>query len=178
MVDVLIERLKPYLDTTFISITGGNMMLGELLEMFRYENFISKSLEGFSFKMELNEEVKHLVGNELLAREGRKQFLQNSPSVQSDLKQWTSYWAARQLYYNVRDSVKITNEDIIEHLLKNKEIFGRYYEVNVREILTYTLEDAYRIINEFQYGKKLSEMVPQYSIRAEWIKMGASLAIL
>jgi hypothetical protein len=172
MVDVLIHRLKPYLDTTFITITGGNMMLGELLEMFRYENFISKSLEGFSFKMELNEEVKHLGGNELLAREGRRQLLQNSAPVQRDLELWTGYWAARQLYYDVRDSVKVTNEDIVEYLLKTKEIFGRYYEVNVREILTYPLEDATRIINELQRGKNPAEMVPQYSIRAEWVKNG------
>ena len=172
MVDVLIDRLKPYIDTTFITITGGNMTLGEVLEMFRYENFISKSLAGFSFKMELNEEVKHLVGNELLAREGRKQFLQNSEPVQHDLKLWTSYWAARQLYYTVRDSVKVTNEDIIEHLLKTKEFFGRYYEVNVREILTYTLENATRILNELQHGKNFTELVPQYSIRPEWVKNG------
>ena len=169
MVDVLIDRLKPYLDTTFVTVTGGNMTLGELLEMFRYENFISKSLEGFSFKKELNEEVKHLVGNELLAREGRKQLLQYSEPVQRDLKLWTNYWAARQLYYSVRDSVKVTNEDVIEHLLKTKEFFGRYYEVNVREVLTYTQEDANRIINELRRGKNLSDMVPQYSIRAEWV---------
>jgi len=172
MVDVLIYRLKPYLDTTFITITGGNMTLGELLEMFRYENFISKSLEGFSFKMELNEEVKHLVGNELLAREGRRQLLQNSAPVQRDLELWTGYWAACQLYYDVRDSVKVTNEDIVEHLLKTKEIFGRYYEVNVREILTYSQEVMTRIINELQCGNKLAEMVSQYSIRAEWVKNG------
>ncbi len=172
MVDVLIARLRSYLDTTFITITDGNMTLGEILEMFRYENYISKSLDGFSFKMELNEEVKHLVGNELLAREGRKQFLQNSPSVQHDLKQWTSYWAARQLYYDVRDSVKVMNEDIIEHLLKTKEFFGRYYEVNVREILTYTLEDAKRMQDELQHGKNFSEMASQYSLHTDWAKNG------
>jgi parvulin-like peptidyl-prolyl isomerase len=172
MVDVLIDRLKPYMDTTFITINGGNMTLGELLEMFRYENFVSKSLEGFIFKMELNEEVKHLVGNELLAREGRRQFLQNSAPVQRDMELWTGYWAARQLYYDVRDSVKVTNEDVIEHLLKTKEIFGRYYEVNVREILTSTPEVATRIINELHLGKNLADMVPQYSIHAEWVKNG------
>ncbi|MCX6121238.1 MAG: hypothetical protein NTX44_06425 [Ignavibacteriales bacterium] len=172
MVDVIIDRLKPYLDATFITITGDSMSLGKLLEMFRYENFISKSLDGFSFKMELNEEVKHLVGNELLAREGRKQLLQNSTAVQRDMKLWTNYWAAIQLYSNVRDSVKVTNEDIVEYLLKTKEIFGRYYEVNVREILTSKLEDATRILNEIRHRKNLAEMVPQYSIRAEWVKNG------
>ena len=42
----------------------------------------------------------------------------------------------------------------------------------MREILTYNLENATRIINEFQRGKNLAEMVPQYSIRAEWVKNG------
>ena len=172
MVDVLIDRLKPCLDTTFVVINDGNMRLGEVLEMFRYENFISKSLEGFSFKLELNEEVKHLVGNELLAREGRRQLLQNSAPVRREMALWDNYWAARQLYYDVRDSVKVTHEDILEHLLKTKEYFGRYYEVNVREILTYTLGNATRLVNEIQRGKNLAELAPQYSIRAEWVKNG------
>ena len=172
MVDVLIERLKPFLDTTFIAIHEGNMTLGELLEMFRYENFISKSLDGFSFKWELNEEVKHLVGNELLAREGRRQLLQNSTPVQHDMARWNSFWSARQLYYAVRDSVHVTNEDIMEYLLKTKEYFGRSYEVNVREILTHTLETATRVINEVQRGKSMEVLVPQYSMRAEWVKNG------
>ena len=172
MVDVLIDRLRPILDTTFINIPDGPMTLGEVLEMLRYENFISRSLDGFSFMVELNEEIKHLVANEFLAREGRRQNLQYSASVRNDLSLWTDYWAARQLYYTVRDSVTVSDEDILQHLVKNKEFFGRYYQVNVREILCRSLQDASLILDQLQHGEDFERLASQYSIRTEWKKNG------
>jgi hypothetical protein len=168
MVDVLIDRLRPVLDTTLINIPDGPMTLGEVLEMLRYENFISRSLDGFSFVLELNEEIKHLVANEFLAREGRRQNLQYSTSVRNDLSLWTDYWAARQLYYAARDSVTVTDEEIIQHLVKNKEFFGRNYQVNVREILCPSVQDAALILDELQHGKGFSQLASQYSIRTDW----------
>jgi len=168
MVDVLLYRLRPNLDTVFISIVDGNMTLGEVLEMFRYENFTSKSLSGFPFKVELNEEVKHLVANELLAREGRRQNLQYSSPVRDDLAVWSNYWVARQLYYAVRDSVTITDEDVLQHLVKNKEYFGKYYEVNVREVLCKELRDAATVVEELHRTGDFGLVASRHSIRQEW----------
>ncbi len=172
MIDVLLYRLRPLLDTVFISIVDANMTLGELLEMFRYENFTSKSLNGFPFKVELNEEVKHLVANELLAREGRKQNLQYSAPVRDDIAVWSNYWAARQLYYATRDSVKITDEDVLQHLVKNKEFFGKYYEVNVREVLSKDLQGAATVVDELHRTGDLGLVASRYSIRQEWSDKG------
>jgi parvulin-like peptidyl-prolyl isomerase len=168
MIDVLLYRLRPVLDTVFISIADGNMTLGEVLEMFRYENFTTKSLNGFPFKLELNEEVKHLVANEFLAREGRRQNLQYSAPVRDDIAVWSNYWAARQLYYAVRDSVTVTDEDVLQHLLKNKEFFGKYYEVNVREVLCRGLQDAATVVEELHQTGDFGFVAVRRSMRQEW----------
>lgn len=172
VVDLLIHRLRFQMDSVLVRIDEGDLTLGQVLEMFRYQDFRSKALEGQQFKLELNEAIRGTVGRELLVREGRKQGLQYSSAVQADLRQWDDFWAARQMYYHVRDSVNVTDEDIVAHLLKNKEIFGRYYEINVREVLTDSLADMGMIIDRLQTGQRLADLAQEYSRRTEWAKNG------
>jgi parvulin-like peptidyl-prolyl isomerase len=172
MVDLILDRLQPYLDSILVRIDDGDLTLGEVLEMFRYKDFRSRALEGEKFKLELNEAVKNVVAQELLTREGRRQGLQYSSAVQNDVQLWTDYWAAGALYYRVRDSVTVTDEDIVQFLLKHKETFGRYYEVNVREVLTDSLQGVEMILEELQRGRALAALASQHSRRGEWAKNG------
>jgi hypothetical protein len=50
MADALIERMRPFLEKTLVDLDDGNLTLGEVLEMFRYEYFVSSVLEGIRFK--------------------------------------------------------------------------------------------------------------------------------
>jgi parvulin-like peptidyl-prolyl isomerase len=172
VVDLLITRLRPFLDSVFVSIDDGNLTLGQVLEMFRYLDFRSKALEGLAFKLELNEAVKGVVAREILVREGRKQGLQYLADVQEDLRLWDDFWAARQLYYIVRDSVAVTDDDVVRHLLKNKEIFGRAYEVNVREVLTDSLREMAAILDQLERGRSLADLAREFSRRTEWAPNG------
>ncbi len=185
MVEMMFERLKPYLDFTLVEMDDGGLTLGEVLEMFRYEDYLSKHLEGDAFKIQFNEQIKNLVAKELLAREGRQQNLHSSSPVQHDLQLWTDYIAAAALYNRVRDSVTISEEEIIHYLVKNKEVFGRYYEVNVREVLRNSLDDVKAVLDALhrdashqdashqdalQRGNALAQLAAEYSTRAEWVK--------
>ena len=172
LVELVMNRLRPHLDDVLVKIDDGDLTLGQVLEMFRYMDFRSAALEGEQFKLELNEAVRGVVGRELLVREGRKQGVQYFASVQDDLRLWDDFWAARLLYYNVRDSVTVTDQDILRHLLKNNEIFGRYYEVNIREVLTDSLRDMGAILDELQAGRSLVDLARRYSRRIEWAKNG------
>ena len=172
MIDVLLERLVPLLDTTFVKVEDGNLTLGDILEMMRYEGFEAQSYEGLTSKFELNEEVKHVVGRELLAREGRKKLLQYSNAVLGDLSMWMDYWSARQLFYRVRDSIKVTDQDVYNHLLKNKEMFGSNYSVNIREILSDDLGGVSTIMQAIGNGKNLADLAGTYSKRTEWASRG------
>jgi parvulin-like peptidyl-prolyl isomerase len=140
--------------------------------MFRYEYFVSSDLEGVRFKSQLNEEIKRLVSCEILAREGRKQYLQNSEAVQRDLRPWTDFWAARALFYQMRDSVSVSDDDVLQHLIQYKKIFGPKYEVNVREILCPSPENMSQAMDELQRGSPFSDVAQQFSIRSDWAKNG------
>jgi parvulin-like peptidyl-prolyl isomerase len=170
LVDLIAMRLKHSLDSTLVWIDDGNLSLGQVLEMFRYRDFSSRALEGEPFMRELNEAIKDLVAKELLVREGRKQGLQYSPGVQSDVRLWSDYWAARALYYHIRDSVSVSDEEIAGHLVKNNEFFGRYYEVNVREVLCDSLGEVEAVLDEMRRGRSLADLASRYSRRPAWAK--------
>lgn len=170
MVEIILDRLQPHLDSTLVAIDGGGLTLGEALEMLRYEDYLSKHLDGDSFKVDLNEEIKNLAAKELLAREGKKLGLLSSDAVQSDLQLWTDYIAAVALYNRLRDSVIVTDEEIIQHLIKNKESFGRQYEVNVREVLRKNAEDVNVVLEALKRGDTMADLVAAYSTRTEWLK--------
>ncbi len=172
MADLLLEELADQLDRPLVRIDDGDVTLGQFLEMMRYENFVCSAYEGWQAKLELNEEVRHVVGRELLAREGRRQNLQFSTAVQNELSEWTDYWAARQLLYRVRDSVRVTDDEIVSHLVRNSASFGGSYEVNVREILCKDLATASVVLSALNSGKTPAELAPQYSLRAEWASRG------
>ena len=171
-VEILLDRLKPFLGMPITAIDDENITLGDLLEMFRYEYFISPERQGMLFKVRLNQQVKQLVGSAFIAQEGRSQNLLNSAYVQTDLRMWTDYWAARSLYYQLRDSTSVSREEILQHLLNNKEIFGQKYEVNVRELLCNSIVGLDSVLAKLNDSVSFSDIAKNYSKRKQWAENG------
>lgn len=172
MVDILLERLQDHLAAPLVHMEGGDLRLDDALEMMRYDFLVSPALEGESMKGRLNEEVKRLAAGELLARKGRQEYLHNSAPVQRDLGVWNDFWAARSLFYHIRDTVRVTSDDLLQYLLRYKEIFGPRYQVNVREILTDSLAAMSRVLAELAEGRPMAEVAERLSIRREWAVRG------
>jgi hypothetical protein len=173
-VDIIIGRLQPSLANTFVTTDEAPISLGDIVELFRYENFFTPAADGPLFKLALNETVKKVVAIDLLAREGRKQQLQNTEGVRNDLRLWSDNWRAGAQIIAIRNGVFVSHEDILRYLLRNKEIFGKKYEVNIREILCDSLDDVPAVMSEFRSGNPSSEFARQFHLRPEWAKTGGT----
>jgi len=174
LVELIASRLRTKLDSVFVKLDGGDLTLGEILEMMRYADFRSKEREGLQFRKNLNGEVRDLVGQEILSREGRKKSLQYAPAVKKGLGEWTAYWAARDMYYSVRDSVSVTERDVLGYLVKNSATLGRWYEVNLREILSDSLSGVEASLDELGRGVPFPAVAEKRSRRAEWGARGGA----
>lgn len=172
MVEVLMHRLASYRDSTIVRFDEGSLTLGELLEMFRYEDYLSAAYEGEKFLHDLNVEIKSLAARELLAREGRARRLHELPAVKKDVSVWTTYLNAGALHQIVRESVRVSEDDIYDHLLRNKDAFGKQYEVNVREVLCHTEEEMTAVLEEFRNGASLEHLARTRSVRPVWSARG------
>lgn len=174
LVELIASRLGTRLDSVFVKIDTGDLTLGEVLEMMRYADFRSKEREGLQFRKNLNGEVRDIVGQALLSREGRNQALQYAPSVRKDLALWSDYWGARAMYYRIRDSVRVSDAEILAHLAEHGDIFGRYYEVSLREVLCDSLPRMGAVIDEIGRGGSIQGAASKYTQRPEWARSGGA----
>jgi hypothetical protein len=172
MVDVLLDRFAFCAESVLVSSDDVNLSLAQVLEMFRYENFSSPDIDGIQFKILLNEAIKGIIAKRLIAMEGRKQNYQNTAAVQQDIRRWTDYWAGGILYNHVRDTITVSDEDVLQYLISKKEIYGNSYEVNIREILCSSLNDIAVLLRRIQQGERFDSLAVRYSKRTEWAKQG------
>ncbi len=170
--DTLQSILRPVLDSAFIRMEGDVMTMGEVLDGYRYLSFGFPGLEERDFRSRLSGSIREIIAAEYLAREGYRQNLQNSEPVRHDLATWTDYWSATALERSLRDSVEVTDEDVMSFLTEHGGILGSPYEVNIREILTDSLSTSARLLERILNGAEMSQLARQFSQRKGWAERG------
>lgn len=166
-IDLLEGDLRPDLGRELVSIPGGGMSLGTAIQSFRIEPFSSPSLRRSTFLSVLNESVKKIVEGELLAREGYRLHLQNSPSVKHDLAAWSDNWRALMMEQSIPGE-EPAEEDDMEVLIENGRRIDPSYEVNVQEILTDSLSEALQCMDRLIGGADMAELARRVSRRPGW----------
>jgi parvulin-like peptidyl-prolyl isomerase len=173
IIDSLESILQPLLDKPFISMEDGSMTVWEVLEEYRFFRFYFPSLQDEDFRMRLNGSIRQTVAMEYLAREGYRQNLQNSEEVRHDVATWVDYWRAKEHERQLRGTLsQVTDDDVMNYLIQNGGILGSPYEVNVREVLTDSLQTAVRLFEQIVNGADMAEIARKYSKRKAWADRG------
>lgn len=171
-IDESIALLGPLGKKPLLEMEGGDLSAAEVLEMMKLDKFDVPILDLESFKMALNRFAKRIAEEEFLTREGKRLNLQNSRRVQHDLGVWSEHWVSQLLLRRLRDSVKVTDDDIRGYFVEYGAVLGKWYEVNVREVLSENLSAASAALEELQQGRKLEDVARERSIRKEWASRG------
>jgi hypothetical protein len=166
-IDLLEADLGTDLGRELVSIPGGGLSLGTAIQSLRIEPFSSPSLRRSTFLFVLNESVKTVVEGELLAREGYRLHLQNSPSVKHDLALWSDNWRALMMEQSIPGG-EPAGEDEMDVLIENGRRIDPSYEVDVREVLTDSLPEALRCMDRLIGGADMAEMARRVSKRPAW----------
>lgn len=170
-IDFLEVRLRPELGQELVSLPGGPFTLGEAIQAFRIEPFSTPTLGRAMFLSVLNEAVKNIAGQEILAREGYRLRLQDTPSVIHDCAMWSDSWRALMM----EQAVPVGDpgeEDELESLTGRGGMLDPVYEVNVREILSDSLSQALRCIDQLAGGADMAELARHESRRPGWSGRG------
>lgn len=173
ILDSLMGVLKPHLGSTFITMDDRSMTLWDVLESYRYLRFAYPALHDQDFRDRLNGSIKEVVGTEYLARQGYKENLHNSLQVRHDVATWVDFWRARIKERQLKDSVDaVTDEDIVSYCIREAPELGRKFEVNVREILTDSLQTSARLLQQILEGADMADLARQQSKRPGWAGRG------
>ena len=171
-VDSLTVAFWPERSEVFIEIENGGIPLGDVIEAFRSEDLVFPSLDNREFRIRLNTLVKAIVAGELMAREGFRRNLQHTEEVRHDLGLWTNYWLARLLEQRIVQSITVPDEEILAYLIANANSFGSSFEVNVREVLYGSLDQALHAMERIATGTDMARLAREESKREAWRERG------
>ena len=166
------DHTGPYLGRDFIAMPGSAMSLGQLLENLQYNQIAFPSLQKPIVYGILNNNIKTVVQNEFLARDALKKNLQQSKQVRHDVGVWSGNRTSHMLMQQVLDTVTVTEREVLEYYRKNAELFGARVDVNVREILTDSLELAQNLRKKIAAGENMAALAKKYTERKEWVATG------
>jgi hypothetical protein len=172
VVDGAISKLGARAGDPLVDMTSGEMTIGDVLKSFKTAELLVPALESKDFRRRLNAGVKEMVERELLAREGYRRGLANVEEVKRDVATWSNYWRAQELAGNLLQSVRVTDDEVMEYFIAHPELLLAHYSVNIREILSDSLRDAFLIMDKISEGWRMDDVARTYSQRREWAGRG------
>jgi parvulin-like peptidyl-prolyl isomerase len=168
----LIDKLQPYNKTTFITAKSGTMTVREVLEMLQYNRVVFPSLKEHIVQAILNNNIKTVVQNELLSRDGFSKNIQQTERVRHDINVWMDNRRSRLLMQQITDTVQVSDREILDYYRRNAELFGAKVDVNIREILVDSVKLAQDLRKRIDKGEDMAELARKYSKRKEWAARG------
>jgi hypothetical protein len=152
----------------FITIASGNMTIGDVLQGLGNNNVLFPSLKLEHIRTVLNNNIKTVIQNELIAREGMKRNLQQSKNVRNDVAKWLDNRKSWILARTVLDSVRVSDDEIESEYQKHPHEYGAVMMVRLQEILVDSLRRANEIRERLANGEQFPLLAQKYSKRREW----------
>jgi hypothetical protein len=106
---LLAQKLEPVVHEQFVVLASGPMTVGEVLQGLGNNNVVFPApLNRDHIRTVLNNNIKTVIQNELLAREGLSRNLQQSENVRHDMSVWMDNYRSRILLRNIVDTLRQT----------------------------------------------------------------------
>ena len=150
----------------FVKFETEPITVFQFLREFFYEGFYGISANADTIRLQLQKRVKRFIENEMLAREGYKEGLQNLPDVKKDIDMWRENFLAKMVKNNFIEETKLSENELKDYYEKNKENISSPLMVNILEILTDNLDDIEKVMKELDKGADFRDLAKKYTKRA------------
>ncbi len=171
-INLLVKGFASDLTKSFITIASGNMTLSDVLEGLRNNNILFPSLNPEHIRIVLNNNIKTVIQNELLSREGLRQNLHQSKQVRHDLAVWMDSRKNWLLSRAIMDTVVVTDAEIESEYLVHSQLYGAVLAVKLKEILVDSIAQSMQIRKRLANGESFALLAKQFSKRKEWASNG------
>jgi|YelNatPaOPRAMG01_1025707.scaffolds.fasta_scaffold00247_3 parvulin-like peptidyl-prolyl isomerase len=157
------------LSMSYIEFPKDPKSLKEFIEDLAWEGFSSVDTDTLSLMRILNVVNRTNIEREMLARLGMKEGLQNLPSVQSDLHEWTENYLAQILKNKFLDSAKISDKELHDYYRRYNQDNFYPEEVNIVEVYTDSASIVEKVLKGLKDGIDIKKLAYMYTQRA-WAK--------
>lgn len=161
----ILDELVAASNANLVQIEKNPIKVNEYLFSLIEYPFLIKDPSFPNVAYELMANLNKYIQYKFLAEEGFKEGLQNIPEVKEDINIWKDDYLAKMLKNTFRDSVRVSDEDVKDYYLHNKD----YEQVDVLEILNSDLQVIETVFNELKAGKDFRSLAAEYTQRS-WTK--------
>ncbi|MEW5799005.1 MAG: peptidylprolyl isomerase [Bacteroidota bacterium] len=174
LLDDIQKRLGSYLQKEFVTFASGGepMTFGEVLLGLSNNYVVFPNLQKQYVQWVLNNNIKTVIQNELLTRDGLRKNLHQSENVRHDLSTWMDNRRSALLLRKIVDTINVSESEIEEEYQKNPALYGATVLVKVREVLVDSMSLAKELRERLKRGEDLAALARKYSKRKEWVKNG------
>lgn len=163
---VIENKLTPdTLKMNFIQFETEPVTVFQFLREFFYEGFEALSANADTIRSQMQSRVKRFIENELLARQGYKEGLQNLPDVQASTNMWKENYLAKMVKNKFIEDTKLSEDELKDYYDNNKERMSTSIMVNILEILTDNLDDIDTVMKALDKGVEFRDLAKKYSKR-------------
>ncbi len=170
--DRLERTFGPMCAKKFVMMPSGDLTLGMVINGLKYNQIVFPSLKLSVVQAIVNNNIKTVIQNELLAREGVKRNYQQSENVRHDLAVWMDNRRSRLLMQAVTDTVSVGEEAIEAYYNNNAAAFGAAVELKLQEILVDSVATALELRKRITAGENFAALASRYSTRKKWASHG------
>ena len=150
---------------TFIDITGNPIKPDFFIYKLSQDGFTVRNLSEINIRSSLSSYIRKFIEDQLFAREGYNEGLENNPEVKKELGMWEDTYLSKMIKINMFDSIKVSEEQAFSVYKQNdwKETLPPL--VNIAEVLTDSLSIAETVLNELSRGVSIKELAKKYTKR-------------
>ena len=153
------------LNSNLIKFQSDPITLNKFLLLLSFDGFYSRATEVDSLFISLNDRVRSFIRNEIIAREGISRGYLKDPEVKRDIETWRDNYLFQMHRANILDTVKISEEEVIEFYIRYHKEISVPKQVKIIEILTSKLETVKKILSDVKSGKDFSLLAKKYNER-------------
>jgi hypothetical protein len=151
------------LNSTYIKLNNKPVTLKDFISYFRFEIFGTDKVDYKTILDLLNIKTRHFIEQELLAREGYKQGLNELASVKDSYKMWRDnyyYYLLRNMF---NDSTSVSDQEVLQYYAAEEAKDDLGDEIKISEIKTDSLSSIENILNEIDEGKNFEVIAQRFN---------------
>jgi len=160
--NILSELGKMSLKKTLFNLHGKEIDIFNFLAALSFEGFSVNTIDSITVQNKLTQKTKKFVEQQLLTEEGYRQGLNLNKNVVYDLAGWKQNYLAQKYFLDVRDSVKISGDDVYNYYKNDFVNASNIKMINVRLVNLSDLDEVAKVLEDTEKGKDFSEVINKY----------------
>ncbi len=160
--NILSELGETSLKKTLFNLRGKEIDIFNFLAALSFEGFSVNTIDSVTVQNKLTKKIKKFVEQQLLTEEGYRQGLNLNKNVVYDLAGWKQNYLAQKYFIDVRDSVKISGDDVYNYYKNDFVNASNIKMINVRLVNLSDLDEVAIVLEDTEKGIDFAEVIKKY----------------